>query len=380
MFPSTNDVSLKPQIYDLLKSKVTHFGKPLDQNPVFLEQVIVFFCDKLKADPLFDQNNSMGSLHKWLLAIQTYEADDATRKQIQIAPASPFSTQSAPQVAKLAPTAVDPIKEEKHAELSAEKPYLDPRDGTAYETLRGLKSHVTRAHKDISSWSQFCATYGLDADTGVKAGQKPPEPIAANPPVAPPVSPNIVPMFGQQTIPVQQAVPMFAPARADMPSPAPVQSPDVPVYTGNRTGGESAKYNTDNTNYVEATAQTPASDRVEIAKMLGGSVDILILRMLDASTVSLSGRTDLNQLVAMAEQNAKNEMAIRDLAQGAYGAGKQAAQRHFGLLLTQYPKTYLLLNGYEMIIPADYFHIACARITKAVLISEQGRTATSLNL
>jgi hypothetical protein len=124
----------------------------------------------------------------------------------------------------------------------------------------------------------------------------------------------------------------------------------------------------------------PGLDRENLARMLGGPVDLLIVRLVDVAAVNLAGRIDVNQLALLAEQQAKGEMRILDLAQGSYGAGKQAAQRHFADLLTKYPNVFLLLNGFEPILPAGYLEIVAARACKAYSVSDQGRQVTELKL
>jgi hypothetical protein len=121
-----------------------------------------------------------------------------------------------------------------------------------------------------------------------------------------------------------------------------------------------------------------APTRESMAQMLGGAVDLVVVRLLDAATVKLDGRTDVNQLALLAEQRAKSEQKVVDLAQSAYGAGKQAAQRHFADLLTQHPNCYLLQNGYEPILPAGYLEILAARVTKFHIVTDSGRQTTTI--
>jgi hypothetical protein len=182
--------------------------------------------------------------------------------------------------------------------------------------------------------------------------------VAFNPaaPAPPPVINPGLP--GQQQVPFQappQMPPMQAPAMMQ-PQAAPVPPP-VPGSSPVALAGPS---------------------RDDLAKMLGGAVDLIIVRLLDASTVNLAGRVDVNQIAAVAEAKAKSEMKVVDLAQASYGAGKQAAQRHFAELLTAAPGCYLLLNGYEPIIPAGYLEILAARVTKFHIVTDAGRQTTTI--
>ena len=72
--------------------------------------------------------------------------------------------------------------------------------------------------------------------------------------------------------------------------------------------------------------------------MLGGEVDLIVVRLLDAGGINLQGRADVNQLAMLAEQMAKAEMKIQDLAQGAYSAGKQAGTALFRPVAQQGPR------------------------------------------
>lgn len=108
--------------------------------------------------------------------------------------------------------------------------------------------------------------------------------------------------------------------------------------------------------------------------MLGGPVDLIVVRLLDAAAVDLKGRVDVNQLAAVAAAKAKSEMKVLDLAQSQYGQGKQAAQRHFSDLLTQTPNVYLLLNGYDPILPDGFLEILAGRVVRFHIVQDQGRS------
>jgi len=128
-------------------------------------------------------------------------------------------------------------------------------------------------------------------------------------------------------------------------------------------------------------AQVPTGmSRVAVAEMLGGALDILIVKLADAAQISLQNRFDVNQLAQLAEKEARQELNILDLAQGSYGAGKQAAQRRFGALLSKHRNVFLLLNGYDPILADGYLDIVFSRVTRAHLVHDQGRQTTTLNL
>jgi len=129
---------------------------------------------------------------------------------------------------------------------------------------------------------------------------------------------------------------------------------------------------------LQPVAPGGAPTRESLAQMLGGAVDLIVVRLLDAAAIKLDGRTDVNQLAMLAEARAKAELRIADLAQAQYAAGKQAAQRHFADLLTQTPNCYLLQNGYDPIIPDGYLAILIARVTKCHIVTDNGRQTTTL--
>ena len=119
-------------------------------------------------------------------------------------------------------------------------------------------------------------------------------------------------------------------------------------------------------------------DRAGMAQALGGAVTLIVCRLLEAGSANLTGRVDANQLSLLAEKAAREEMRIVDLAQGSYGSGKQAAQRHFAELLTKYPHCYLLMNGYEPILPAGFLEILIARTVHVYQVTDQGRSGVEI--
>lgn len=111
----------------------------------------------------------------------------------------------------------------------------------------------------------------------------------------------------------------------------------------------------------QPVASAVGMDRAQMATALGGPVRLIVSRLLEINSVNLAGYVDANQLALLAEKNARAELRIQDLAQAQYGAGKQSAQRHFADLLTKNPQCYLLMNGYEFIIPDGFLEILIAR-------------------
>lgn len=120
-------------------------------------------------------------------------------------------------------------------------------------------------------------------------------------------------------------------------------------------------------------AQQPVGmDRKAMAQMLGGPVNLIVVRLLEINSVNLGGGVDANQLALLAEKNAREELRIIDLAAASYGAGKQAAQRHFAALLSKHPNCYLLMNGFEFIIPDGFLDILIARTVFVLHVSDRG--------
>ena len=186
--------------------------------------------------------------------------------------------------------------------------------------------------------------------------------------------------------PPAHAVMPAAPVAPAMPVPAPVDNPVVrpPAYLFAPGEAPVIQYLGDEplTSPIVTYQPSEITERAKIAQMLGGEVDLMVLKMADAAVVSVHGRMDLNQLSMLAQHNARNELKIADLAQaaGAYGVGKQASQRAFGVLLTQYPKVYLLLNGFDPIISEGYLEVVMARVTAASLVQDHGRSTITLTL
>jgi hypothetical protein len=288
-------------------------------------------------------------------------------------------------------------------------------------------------------WASVSQKHGLDINTGLKLGAAPVQAAPAAPatPPPPPSAAPVPPMFGAQGqataapsfvapgVPGQNTIPFTVPAMPQPPAQvaaapqAPLSGPATPAFTPPTFAqapqapvaapqpppqpppGPMVAFNP-----AAATApvsfppaqppQQPAQGyaapqiplqpvapggaptRESMAQMLGGAVDLIVVRLLDAAAIKLDGRADVNQLALLAEQRAKQEQKVVDLAQSAYGAGKQAAQRHFADLLTQYPGCYLLQNGYEPILPAGYLEILAARVTKFHIVTDSGRQTTTI--
>jgi hypothetical protein len=192
------------------------------------------------------------------------------------------------------------------------------------------------------------------------------------------VGPSIAPMQGMPQPPAQVApsnIPMtgMAPAPFVPPSftapPPPAAAAPGPIVAYNPNPAPAP---------APAAVATGAPTREALAQMLGGPVDLFVVRLLDAASVKLDGRTDVNQLAMVAEQRAKAEMKVADLAQASYGAGKQAAQRHFADLLTQNPNCYMLQNGYDPIIPDGYPAILSSRVVRFHIATDNGRQITTI--
>ena len=424
-----------PEILHLVTQKVTYKGAPVAGPPETVKGFVNWMMQQMPAvvgsgDPETKANMFLS----WLRSEQRYEADTATRMAaqaaVQTAPPNPISSQTVPQQAQVMappqPQAVAAAPAAPAAEAPEGGPGMKcPECGTDVSGVRGFKRHVTMTHK--VDWPAFCTKYGLDQKTALP-GTAPAAVAAA--PVAPPPPPQaqpVPPMFqasgpaapfmapapppmpasmptppatvqGAPTVPTMGVAPPAQPIPANpgpmvafnpaAPAAAPVISPGLP-------GQQQVPFQYPQQPQAvipqAAPAPTPAPaaappqainfagpSRDDLAKMLGGAVDLIVVRLLDAATINLQGRVDVNQMAAVAEAKAKAEMKVVDLAQASYGVGKQAAQRHFAELLTAAPGCYLLLNGYEPILPAGYLDILAARVTKFHIVTDSGRQTTTI--
>lgn len=426
-----------PEIIHLLPQKVTFQGQPVSGDATTLKGFGGWLMQQMPAVVgSGDADSRAGSFLLWLRSEATYEADPAARMaaaaQVQTAPANPISTQTVPQQAQLAPApaAAAPAAAPATAgaapaaaeEAEAGPGMTCPECQQKVSGMRGFKRHVTMTHK--TDWPAFCSKFGLDQKTGL-AGGAAPAPVAPAVVPPPPTAAPVPPMF-QANGPAQ---PFAAPAPppppgtpvqpVSMPQPAPMvaAAPSMPM-TGmapptqipTHAPGPMVAFNPAAPapapliiqpglpgqqqvpfQQPQAAPQIQAApvqvgpsfggpSRDDLAKMLGGAVDLVIVRLLDAAAVPqlLQGRVDVNQIAAVAESYARSEMKVADLAQASYGQGKQAAQRHFGELLTKAPGCYMLLNGYDPIIPDGYLQILAARVTKFHIVTDGGRQTTTI--
>lgn len=358
-----------------------------------------------------------------------------------VPPPNPISDQTVVQQAQpIAPAAPAPAAPGAAPAADEAGSLTCPECGAKLKNLTGMKRHCTMTHK--ADWSAIAQKHGLDISTGLKLGTAPAAaPASAVAPPPPPVAAAVPPMFGapgqasqappsfaapapppipgQTTIPFATPAPMPvqtmptppaqvqpapmaplsgpaaptfvppsfasppAPAAAPAPSPGPMVAfnPNQPTSPIGPSGPLVPSFQPPQAPPAQPQQMTVAPgvpSRDQLAQMLGGAVDLVVVRLLDAAAIKLDGRTDVNQLALLAEARAKAEQKVMDLAQSAYGAGKQAAQRHFADLLTQTPNCYLLQNGYDPIIPDGYLAILAARVTKFHIVTDSGRQTTTI--
>ncbi len=394
-----------PEILHLVQQKVSYQGKPVVGDPEKLKGFANWLMQQLPAVVgNGDADHRANMLLLWLRSEPAYEADSATRMKAQAsvvqAPINPISHQTVPQQAQMAPPVPQPVA--AAVETPETGPGLVcPKCQTKASGIRGMKRHVTMSHQ--TEWAAFCTEVGVDQKTFAPVGI--PQPVAAPVAVpAPPVAAPVPPMFQAtgpaeafvapappqmpMAMPVPQAV---VPAAASMPMTGmaiapqaiPTHAPPAPpmvafdpsVIQPGLPGQQAIPFAAQP---VPVAVQTGAPSREDLARMLGGPVDLVMIRLLDAAVFPLQGRADVNQLAAVAEAKARAEMKVTDLAQSAYGQGKQAAQRHFAELLTQAPGCYLLLNGYEPMIPSGYLEILAARVVKFHIITDNGQKHTTV--
>jgi hypothetical protein len=424
--PSAGTVDPWQEILSLLAQKVTYKGQPIVGTPEQIQGFARWMMQNMPGVvPDGDPDTRASCFLGWLRSeTGRYEADTATRmaQAQQTPPANPISDQT---VAQQAQPIAAPAPAPGAAPAADEAGSLTcPECGAKLKNLTGMKRHCTMTHK--SEWAAIAQKHGLDISTGLKLGMGAPAQAAPAAPVAPPPPPSaapVPPMFGSQGqaaaapsfmapgVPGQNTIPFTVPAMPQPPAQvaaapqAPLSGPSTPAFVPPTFAqapsapvappqppaqpGPMVAFNPAQAAPVSFPAQpsqqqmasvTPggAPTRESMAQMLGGAVDLIVVRLLDAATVNLQGRVDVNQLALLAEKQAKSEQKVMDLAQSAYGAGKQAAQRHFADLLTQHPGCYLLQNGYDPIIPDGYLAILAGRVTKFHLVTDSGRQTTTI--
>jgi hypothetical protein len=433
--PSTGTVDPWPEILSLLAQKVTYKGQPIVGAAEQIQGFARWMMQSLPGVvPDGDPDTRATCFLNWLRSEPgRYEADTATRMaQAQPAappqptapPANPISDQTVAQQAQpIAPPA--PAAPAAGEEAAAGPGLTCPECGATLKNLTGMKRHCTMTHK--ADWASIAQKHGLDINTGLKLGNAPVQAAPAAP-VAPPPPPSaapVPPMFGSQGqataapsfvtpgVPGQNTIPFTVPSMPQPPAQvtaapqAPMSGPATPAFTPptfaqapqapvappqpppQPAPGPMVAFNPAQAAPVSFPPAQPqvqmapvapggAPTRESMAQMLGGAVDLIVVRLLDAAAVNLAGRTDVNQLALLAEARAKQEQKVVDLAQSAYGQGKQAAQRHFADLLTQNPGCYMLQNGYEPILPAGYLEILAARVTKFHIVTDSGRQTTTI--
>ena len=441
-FPSAGTTDPWAEILHHLSTKVTFKGQPVVGPPEQIQGFARWMMLQLPGVvPTGDPETRANCFLNWLRSETKYEADEATRlPQVPAtstqAPPNPISDQTVPQLAQpVAPPAPVPVAV-AHPTVPGEEPaavagLICPECGAPLKNLTGMKRHCTMTHK--ADWSAIAQKHGLDISTGYKLNGAPPAPAAPVAPPPPPSASAVPPMFGApgqasaappmftapapppvgqtsisfqpQTMPAPPAhvaaapqapmsgpaAPMFQPPSFTPPQPVapaapmfqppaftPLASAPTNFFEAQPAAAPLVAFNPNATQQPAPAVFAGAPTRESMAQMLGGAVDLLVVKLLDAANVKMDGRVDVNQLAMLAEQRAKAEQRVVDLAQSSYGAGKQAAQRHFADLLTQTPNCYMLQNGYDAILPDGYLTILAGRVTKFHIVSDNGRQITTI--
>src|SRR6056297_392082 len=93
------------------------------------------------------------------------------------------------------------------------------------------------------------------------------------------------------------------------------------------------------------------SSRQDLAVALGGPVDCVFVPLLDAATFDLSGRVDANQLAGQCELEALQ--IVTDPQELKFRRDRQVAEHIFMKKLTETPKLYVLIQGYDWVLPEN---------------------------
>lgn len=366
----------------------------------------------------------------WLESLKAenpFELDEATRAQkTPQPPPNPISDQKTQQVAQIVPPPVAPtVPGSEPEEKEGKGEFVDKLTGYVCSSLRGLKSKVSKTHK--KDWTAYCQEVGYDLETGKPATGAP---VAAQAPgigaqiptAAPPAGPGVPPLVGQQSqAPVVAQQQLYAPQDypappvgpvAQVQMPTPLSAAQVPAgvpypigmapatlgVTVHPTGTMQIAPAGQHSGMVappammQAVPQLPPQQpmqqaltpttaissfsRAENAKLLGGEVDLVLVRLTDAGAVPLTGRVDANQLAILAQQQALQSLtSIEDMK---FRKDKQIAQRLFGEMLTKHPGIFILQNGYDLILPEGFLEVIAARATSVYIAKDQGQSFTTI--
>ena len=98
--------------------------------------------------------------------------------------------------------------------------------------------------------------------------------------------------------------------------------------------------------------------------MLGGRLQLAVLRMEDVARVDLSGFVDLIQLAKLAERHVCDLHGV-DVSGEIKYIGKQHVQRVFGDMLSQGQQFYIMRDGFDTLLDGELLQVVLARATQA---------------
>lgn len=187
------------------------------------------------------------------------------------------------------------------------------------------------------------------------------------------------PSVQEQPVPAQE-VPMFAPPAAQSnPAPAaPAQQPEqqaldlVTAASNGAFGQQVADFTSGLVNQAQPQqyaapqqqqappAQGSLSMRQSLAQTMGGEVDCIFVPLADATSTDLSGRVDANQLAGQAEIEALQQVV--DPEDLKFRKDRRVAEQIFARKLTENPRVYVLVVGFNWVLPENLSPILLRRV------------------
>lgn len=192
----------------------------------------------------------------------------------------------------------------------------------------------------------------------------------------------VLPPSKRPPIAVPDNVPTFMPAP---PSPAPLSAPEqnaMDLITAATAGqyGPTAQQQVAHAVQQVASQQAPQqplaqgdTSRQDYAKLLGGVVDCVFVNILDVASLDLKGRVDANQLAGQSE--IESLQAVRDPEDLKYRKDRKVAEQIFSQKITEHPKLYVLVKGYDWVLPENLLPILLRRVCSGGVVKNGAYTA-----
>ncbi|NEN87898.1 MAG: hypothetical protein F6K48_02850 [Okeania sp. SIO3H1] len=173
----------------------------------------------------------------------------------------------------------------------------------------------------------------------------------------PQVAAMMTPPMGQNMTMESQAMDLVTAAAEGSLGPQAQAMVEQAAVPANQTGATPAQAPTNNA--------TDAS-RSSYAKLLGGEVNCIFVTLLDVPEVNLEGRIDANQLAGQAE--AESLQVVKDPEDLKFRKDRKVAEQIFAQKLTENPSVYVLVKGYDWVLPENLIPILLRRVVAGGIV------------